>query len=289
MRRLEYLEKRQRGTAEFPIELYRLSPESERYVMQCHWHLEYEIIAVKEGYLSLILDERKVTAGSGDIVLLPEGTLHTGEPESCVYDCVVFSRELISERGSGGALRELFRRLPKEEVFSPKKYPKLHTCVHKLIDTLEKRASSSERTEERISSEATAIGLIYQFFGEALSEGVFSDRAVEGKRHTDQLKRVIGYIEENYREEIPLSALAGAAGLSPKYLCRLFTQLTGKSPVEYVNEYRIDRACVMLSDTDVPILDVGLSCGFNDQSYFIKTFRKYKNTTPGAYRKSFGL
>ena len=289
MRRLEYLEKRQRGTAEFPIELYRLSPESERYVMQCHWHLEYEIIAVREGTLSLILDERKVTAKAGDIVLLPEGTLHTGEPDSCVYDCVVFPRELISERGSGGALRELFRRLPAEDVFSEKKHPKLHACVHKLIDALEKRSETSERADGRISAEATAIGLIYQFFGEALSDGVLSESSVEGKRHTDQLKRVIGYIEENYREEIPLSALASAAGLSPKYLCRLFSQLTGKSPVEYVNEYRIDRACVMLSDTDIPILDIGLSCGFNDQSYFIKTFKKYKNTTPGAYRKGFGL
>ena len=102
MRRLEYLEKRQRGTADFPIELYRLSPESERYVMQCHWHLEYEIISVREGTLSLVLDEQRLTAEAGDTVLLPEGTLHMGEPHECVSDCVVFSRELISERGSGG-------------------------------------------------------------------------------------------------------------------------------------------------------------------------------------------
>ncbi len=289
MRRLEYLEKRQRGTADFPIELYRLSPESERYVMQCHWHLEYEIISVREGTLTLILDEQRLIASAGDTVLLPEGTLHTGEPRECVYDCVVFSRELISERGSGGAVRELFRRLPNSNIFSEKEYPQLSDTVKRLISALERRRISEPKGEARISAEATAVGLIYQFFGIALSSGIFSDREVEGKRHTEQLKRVISYIEANYRDDISLSALASEAGLSPKYLCRLFAQLTGKSPVEYVNEYRIDQACMLLSDTDVPIVDVGLSCGFNDQSYFIKTFKKYKHTTPGAYRKGFGL
>ena len=80
-------------------------------------------------------------------------------------------------------------------------------------------------------------------------------------------------------------SLADAAGLSAKYLCRIFSQLTGKSPVEYLNEYRIERACAMLSDTELSILDIGYSCGFNDQSYFIKTFKKQKGMTPGAYRK----
>ena len=44
---------------------------------------------------------------------------------------------------------------------------------------------------------------------------------------------------------------------------------------------------MLLSDTDMPTVEVGLSCGFSDQSYFIKTFKRYKSTTPGAYRKSF--
>jgi len=284
MRRLEYLEKRPRGRADFPIELYRLCPESERYIMQCHWHLEYEIVAVREGALSLILDEQRVVAKAGDTVLLPEGTLHMGEPSSCVYDCIVFPRELISERGPGGSIRELFRRLPKNPVISNTASPQMHSTVCQLIDALYMRDKTEER-EKRLAMESTAIGLVYQLFGTALSEGLISENQVEGKRHTEQLKRVLGYIEANYREDIPLSALAREAGVSPKYLCRIFSQLTGKSPVEYLNEYRVERACALLSDTDLPILDIGLSCCFNDQSYFIKTFKRYKGKTPGGYRK----
>ena len=175
-----------------------------------------------------------------------------GEPDGCVYDCVVFSRELISERGSGGAVRELFRRLPNSNIFSKTEYPKLHETVRDLITALESREQSEPKTEARIAAEATAVGLIYRFFGSALGSGIFSTSHVEGKRHTEQLKRVIGYIENNFREDISLSDLASEAGLSPKYLCRLFSQLTGKSPVEYVNEYRIDQACMLLSDTDMP-------------------------------------
>ena len=159
----------------------------------------------------------------------------------------------------------------------------MHRVLSLLISSLESR-HAAESKEKRMAAEVCAIGLLYQFFGIALSEGRFSDRLVEGRRHTEQLKRVIGFIESNYREEITLADLAAAAGWSAKYLCRMFSQITGKSPVEYLNEYRVEQACALLSETDSQILDVAYSCGFNDQSYFIKTFKKYKGTTPGRYR-----
>ena len=283
MRRLEYLEKRQRGTAEFPVELYRISPDSEQYIMQCHWHPEYEIISVRSGSLSLILDEHRFTASAGELVLLPEGTLHTGLPLECEYDCIVFSQELLNDRFGSAGLRELLRRIPKNDVITAEDSPEMHRVFFELTDSLERR-QKAEKKEKRVAEEIRSIGLLYQFFGIALAEERFSDSVVECRRHTEQLKRVIGYIESNYREEITLADLAASAGLSAKYLCRIFSQITGKSPVEYLNEYRVDRACVLLSDTDSQLLDVAYSCGFNDQSYFIKTFKRYKGVTPGKYR-----
>ena len=283
MRRLEYLEKRQRGTAEFPMELYRLTPDSEQYIMQCHWHHEYEIISVRKGSLALILDEHRFTVSAGELVLLPEGTLHTGLPLECEYDCIVFSQDLFSDRFGSGGLRELLRRIPKNDRITSDESPEMHRLLSQLISALE-RLRGAESKEKRMAVETYSIGLLYQFFGVALLEERFSDRVVEGRRHTEQLKRVIGYIESNYREEITLADLAAAAGLSDKYLCRIFSQITGKSPMEYLNEYRVDRACMLLSDTDSQLLDVAYSCGFNDQSYFIKIFKRYKGVTPGKYR-----
>lgn len=57
------------------------------------------------------------------------------------------------------------------------------------------------------------------------------------------------------------------------------------TPMDYVNQYRIEQACHQLLTTDFPITEVAFNCGFNDSSYFIKVFKKYKGTTPKKYLK----
>lgn len=74
-------------------------------------------------------------------------------------------------------------------------------------------------------------------------------------------------------------------GMTPKYFCSFFYGMTRKTPIEYVNNYRIERACEQLLSTEMSITDIGLNCGFNEISYFIKTFRKAIGTTPHQYRK----
>ena len=74
--------------------------------------------------------------------------------------------------------------------------------------------------------------------------------------------------------------------LNPKYFTKIFTQMTGKPPIQYLNSYRIEMACNMLLTTDLSITDICLNCGFNDLSYFIKTFKKEKNISPKKFRNS---
>ena len=61
--------------------------------------------------------------------------------------------------------------------------------------------------------------------------------------------------------------------------------MTHQTPMDYLNRQRIAKACIQLDTTDDSITDVAYSNGFNDLSYFIRTFKKYKGTTPGKYKK----
>ncbi len=82
--------------------------------------------------------------------------------------------------------------------------------------------------------------------------------------------------------------LARIAGMNPKYFCRYFRSMTGRTPIDYLNYYRVECACEMLSTKDISVKETAISCGFSDESYFVKTFRKYKNTTPKQFtRKEF--
>ena len=71
--------------------------------------------------------------------------------------------------------------------------------------------------------------------------------------------------------------------MNPKYFCRFFRQMTQKTPVEYLNYYRIECAREQLSTTSCTVTEIAFNCGFNDVSYFIKIFRKYMGMTPGQF------
>ncbi len=102
-------------------------------------------------------------------------------------------------------------------------------------------------------------------------------------RKIEHLKNALEVIENRYAECITLEDLAQAAGMNSKYFCRYFKDMTHRTPVDYLNYYRIEQACFKLVTSNESIADIGLSCGFNDVSYFIKTFKKYKGMTPKKY------
>ena len=98
------------------------------------------------------------------------------------------------------------------------------------------------------------------------------------------LKPVLKYIGANYASPISLSELSRLAGMSPKYFCRFFKAALHRTPVDYLNYYRIEQACRILTATVLPMTETAYRYGFNDSSYFVKTFRKYMGTRRGTMR-----
>ena len=105
-------------------------------------------------------------------------------------------------------------------------------------------------------------------------------------RHADQMKSVLRRIRRDYAAPLTLDELAAEAGLAPKYLCRVFRQVTGRTPIDYLNYYRIECAAELLCTTTDSITDVALSCGFNDPSYFSRMFRRQKRVSRPCLQES---
>ena len=93
-------------------------------------------------------------------------------------------------------------------------------------------------------------------------------------------------IEADFDEDITLTELAELAGLNEKYLCRIFKDYTEKTIIEYIHEIRIENACYEMSVTGNNITRAAFDSGFNDLSYFSKTFKKLKGISPTEYKKS---
>lgn len=144
--------------------------------------------------------------------------------------------------------------------------------------------------EEYPGYELVVTGLLYSFLGLVRRHGLYHQadplalREYKRKRIT-QLKQTFNLIDSNYPQPLTLADLAKAANLSPNYFCRFFQKITHHSPIDYLNRYRVEMACLKLAHTNDSITNIALACGFNDVSYFIKLFHRYKETSPLKYRQ----
>ena len=103
----------------------------------------------------------------------------------------------------------------------------------------------------------------------------------------DVLKESITYMRNHYSEKIYISDLADLANMNEQYYCRFFKKAIGKTPIEYLNELRIQRSMRLLQSSQKSVLEISLECGFNNLGNYMRTFKKVTGTTPLQYRKYF--
>lgn len=131
----------------------------------------------------------------------------------------------------------------------------------------------------------TCSGLIYQYVIEF--HRLCSDKNLAGGvDRSDILVPVLNYIDENFRENFPMTVLAEQAGISPQHLCRVFKQTMNMRPNEYLARRRIKEAKQLLADTVLTVSEVGERCGFSDTGYFSTVFRRYEGVSPSKYKKT---
>lgn len=114
------------------------------------------------------------------------------------------------------------------------------------------------------------------------------DAIQANSRHPNsvQLARALEYMEEHLESELTREEVARAAGLSPSHFSHLMRGKTGRSFTELLTQLRVDRACHLLARTGTELVQVAQTCGFGDQSYFTRVFRKAMQQTPGEYRRA---
>ena len=81
--------------------------------------------------------------------------------------------------------------------------------------------------------------------------------------------------------------IAASVALSESACLRSFRQMLGITPIQYVKQFRVEKAAELLRSTRLKTGEIGMECGFADGSYFIKTFREIKHCTPKEYRAKF--
>ena len=279
MHYLDYNEQIQHRTGDYPLAYYPVDIHHERYRMPMHWHRETELIRVRRGRLNLYIDDREAVVEPGDLALIAEGVIHGGDPEDCEYDCVVFDAGLLL--GVDACARRL-RGVLNHSVFLKAEAIEGDGEFHDAVNRLFGRCGAGV---EKGALEIT--GALYALFGGLVrcrGEARLDAPSSRFGQKAEQLKPALEYIETHYGQSITLEALARLTGMSPKYFCRFFRTIVHRSPIDYVNYYRVECASHFLTSGDMTVAEIAQHCGYNDSSFFIKQFRKYKGTTPKRYR-----
>ena len=275
-------ESRPRGSVSYPMEYYKIDTSEPDYDLPYHWHIEFEFIHILRGEYTLFAGTREYVLKTGDFFLMSSGILH-GDSErfrgKCVYESLVFDPNIMM---INNYVTDTFleRLIEGENYFSilqntdDSDFSKTIAELFKVVKTKSEGYAWS------------TISLLFHLLG-----AIEHNKQYERNEHYMKeggkliwLKCVMNLIKQKYGEQISLAQMADSAGFSPKYFCRVFHEVTHYTPMEYLNQYRVNRAAEMLLSTDESIEDIAYDCGFNDISYFIKLFKRYKNKTPLKYR-----
>lgn len=280
MKYSEFIERKRHGSLDFPLQYYYVDKTHPQYIMPAHWHKEFEIIRVLKGQFKVFLNNIEYNLKSGDILLIESGYVHRGEPASCIYECVVFDLNMLIKKQSDTVQKFISPFLSSSVQLSQILYnskDKIHSLVNTLFDTAKNKEPYYE---------LEIYSLIYKFFAMIYTENkIISSSKAPHSLQAETITRLIDWIEKNFTDSITLKTLSDVSGLTPKYLCRIFKEYTSKTIIGYINELRIENACYEISQKGKSITEAALNSGFNDLSYFCKTFKKYKNITPNEFKK----
>jgi AraC-like DNA-binding protein/quercetin dioxygenase-like cupin family protein len=105
--------------------------------------------------------------------------------------------------------------------------------------------------------------------------------------NNERINSVYQYVRKNYQKKISLSDVATHVNMSEEYFSRFFSKSLMKSFFTFLNEYRINRACKLLIETDKQVSEICYGTGFESIPFFYRQFKKIKKCPPQAYRQKF--
>lgn len=275
------------GTPLFPVACYHDNiSEAE---VPWHWHDELEILIVETGTAHVSVNGTDYTVKQGEGFFVNTGALHGAwgeEAETCYLRSVVFHPRLV-----GGSVDSIIWQKYLEPLLSDPCRP----CVHFPNAQEWERAASRVIQEAWQACASEAEGFEFET-RERLSRLVFllakycpaAEKRPSEKtlRDGERIKAMLQYIQERYSGELTLAGIAESAAVSENECLRCFRSMIGCTPIQYVKQVRIQKAAELLSSTNRKISDIGAECGFQEMSYFAKTFRELKGCTPGEFRKA---
>jgi AraC-like DNA-binding protein len=277
------------GTSQFPFAYYYANTFDAPCVVSYHWHKETEILVVERGEVVLTVDGYTCIGMENDILFINPEQLHQVmlEKDGSRYFSFVFSLEWLDFQLDDYVQTTILDPLKKDLGFPLRVTPKF-SCHQSLTRELLsiKQIYHMQPDNYQLMIKISLYRIILLLNANQLFVPGTSHGAMGHSQSAIRARELMEFISAHYREHITLEQAAGIMHMSPKYFSSFFSKTFLISFVQFINNYRIDQACILLKTTDLPILEIAFEVGFENISYFTKKFKELKGLTPKDYRKN---
>lgn len=276
----QYLEKQRRGTENFPFAYYK--EKYSNHMIKLHWHPEIELLYGINGELAVTVSEEKCILKQGDILFINPEELHSYSPitRPVEYHAAVFEASLFQFRENHFFEQDFTSQILDASIKFPRMISSDHPKYHVIAPIVHRLFNEDIESKTMIFADLTMLFctlLEHSFLEKVLDETAY--------KKSEDVKRCIQYMEDNYMRKITLAELAQLVHMTPNYFCNYFKKQTGVTPFTQINNIRVRKASKMLRQTENSVVDIAESCGFENVSFFIRKFKEIRGCTPSVYRK----
>lgn len=276
------------GTPDFPYIVYHGKIPHFIHAFPMHWHDEAELIYIASGQVKITVWSTTYQAQEGDILILMPHVIHSIEQIgacSAEYFNILFHFSILGKTGTDPCYEKYLKPFIVHEKtvnYYEKKGTELNTLLKPLLLSLiENRRNSYSTCEYLVKSN---LYMIMHHLNHFCSNSNGAESAMESAY--EKLKIALYHVQNSYAQNITINEVATLCGFSESHFMKLFKELTGISFTAYLINYRLEIAAKQLIETEQKIIEIATNCGFNNHSYFTRSFIKKYRTTPGNYRKS---
>ncbi|MBQ7898018.1 MAG: AraC family transcriptional regulator [Clostridia bacterium] len=278
-----------RGTKSYPVQIVSIDATEPEIDTFYHWHPEFEIIYVEKGGFTVNVEGEEYNAEDGDLFFISPDSPHSlsgGAGKRKLYHAIVFFPSLFSFFNQNDIQDKIIDPLVNHKIKFPPRIKKESPLWEEVYTAIGEIVSLNKNPPHRTDRMKTTLLFLEVLL--MLWEGDLYSVSESENFETERIRKVVSFIEKNFRGEIKLRELAEITGLSEKYFCSFFKLHTEKTPVEYINCVRINSAASKLKNTDDSITEIAFESGFENVGYFIRRFKAQTGMTPGEWRKMKG-
>ena len=258
------------------------SEENKNKTPVWHYHPEIEIVYVKGGSGKIQLGSHMSYYRNGALMLIGSNLPHCG----------------FTDHQTGNKSETIIQMLPDflgETFFS---IPEM-TGMSSLFEKAKRGIIFHGDTKRRIGARIESLGLLAPFarlmgllkvFKEMEATKDYTVLNAKGftmetsLQDTDRVNIIFNFVQKEFTRNITLEEIARLVNMSIPGFCRYFKGMTGKTFIQFVNEYRLVHASKLLHEKQISITAICYESGFSNFSHFTKLFKKFSGRTPSAYR-----